>query len=163
MASFGFSVGDFITCLSLIRQVTQALKDSKGSVYDYKSFLQTLNSLNQTFTTSELVYLQWQNHSRQSCSAYENNTVAMINGILYERLQCKNLMERFLKSTKLYTDAFLMQREKVVVRGWRKITWLFEKEEISKLDRDLQGHMRAMQIYTDALFQYGISFYFKAC
>jgi len=151
MASFGFSVGDFITCLSLIRQVTQALKDSNGSVADYKSFLQTLNSLNQTFTTSELVYLQW--HSRPSSPKFESNTTAMVNGILFERKQCKILMEEFLKCSTTYADAFLARRQKAVVRSWKKVTWLFQKEDIIKLDRKLQGHMRAMQIFADALFQ----------
>jgi hypothetical protein len=151
MASFGFSVGDFITCLSLIRQVTQALKDSTGSVADYKSFLQTLQSLNQTFTTSELIYLHLQD--RAAGTKYESNTQAMINGLLYERQQCKGLMESFLKNSTQYTDAFLRRREKAIVRGWRKVTWLYQKEDISKLERDIQGHMRAMQFYADALFQ----------
>jgi len=151
MASFGFSVGDFITCLSLVRQITQALRDSTGSVADYKSFLQTLNSLNQTFTTSELIYLQWQNDVGDP--RYSSNAQAMVNGMLFERQQCKILMDRFLKASEPYSDAFLKRRENTVVRGWRKVTWLYQKEEISKLERDLQGHMRAMQIYADALFQ----------
>jgi hypothetical protein len=151
MASFGFSVGDFITCLSLVRQITQALRGSTGSVADYKSFLQTLNSLNQTFTTSELIYLQWQNDVGDP--KYSSSAQAMVNGMLFERQQCKILMERFLKASEPYTDAFLKRRERAVVRGWRKITWLSQKEEIGKLERDLQGHMRAMQIYADALFQ----------
>jgi hypothetical protein len=151
MASFGFSVGDFITCLSLVRQITQALRDSTGSVADYKSFLQTLNSLNLTFTTSEFIYLQWQNDVGDP--KYSSNTQAMVNGILFERQQCKILMERFLKASEPYSDAFLKRHERVVVRGWRKVTWLSQKEEIGKLERDLQGHMCAMQIYADALFQ----------
>jgi hypothetical protein len=151
MASFGFSIGDFITCLSLIRQVSQALKDSSGSVADYKSFLQTLSSLNQTLTTSELIYLQWQ--SQTSGPAFQPNTQAMVNGILFERQQCRSLMERFLKASAPYTDAFLSRRQNAMVRGWRKVTWLYQKDEISKLERDLQGHMQAMQVYSDALFQ----------
>jgi hypothetical protein len=151
MASFGFSVGDFIACLSLVRQITQALGDSTGSVADYKSFLQTLNSLNLTFTTSELIYLQWQNDVGDP--KYSRNAQAMVNGMLFERQQCKILMERFLKASEPYSDAFLKRRENAVVRGWRKVTWLYQKEEIGKLERDLQGHMRAMQIYADALFQ----------
>jgi hypothetical protein len=151
MASFGFSVGDFITCLSLVRQITQALRGSTGSVADYKSFLQTLNSLNQTFTTSELIYLQWQNDAGDP--AYSSNAQAMVNGMLFERQQCKLLMERFLKASEPYSDAFLKRLERAIVRCWRKVTWLSQKEEIGKLERDLQGHMRAMQIYADALFQ----------
>jgi hypothetical protein len=122
-----------------------------GSVADYKSFLQTLNSLNLTFTTSELIYLQWQNDVGDP--KYSRNAQSMVNGMLFERQQCKILMERFLKASEPYSDAFLKRRENAVVRGWRKVTWLYQTEEISKLERDLQGHMRAMHIYADALFQ----------
>jgi hypothetical protein len=102
MASFGFSVGDFITCLSLVREITQALRDSTGSVADYKSFLQTLNSLNLTFTTSELIYLQCQNDVGDP--KHSSNAQAMVNGMLFERQQCKILMERFLKASEPYSD-----------------------------------------------------------
>ena len=43
MASFGFSVGDFVTCLNLIREVAQALSDSRGSASEYKSLFRNLS------------------------------------------------------------------------------------------------------------------------
>ena len=151
MASFGFSVGDFVAFLSLVRDISQALKSSTGSVADYKAVLQTLNSLNQTFTTSEVVYLQCQ--SRSSQLSYDHNTQAMVNGMLYERQQCRALMEQFLKASTPYTNAFLRHRGNAIMRSWRQVTWLSKAQEINKLDRGLQGHMRAMQVYSDALFQ----------
>src|SRR5271170_2979695 len=101
MATFGFSVGDFIACLQLIREVAQALRESKGSASEYQSLFQTLVSLNQCLAASELIYLQWDMHS--ASPAYKKNGVAMINGILFERQKCKQLMEEFLKSSLPYT------------------------------------------------------------
>jgi hypothetical protein len=69
--------------------------------------------LNQTLTTSELIYLQWQ--SRPSDPAYQSNTQAMVNGMLFERQQCKMLMECFLKSSAPYTNAFLTRRQNAIV------------------------------------------------
>jgi hypothetical protein len=151
MASFGFSVGDFVTCLNLIREVAQALNDSRGSASEYKSLFQTLVSLNQTLASSELIYLQWD--TQAASPTYKKHATAMINGILFERQKCKELLERFLKSSQPYTDAFIIERGRAVVRNWRKVTWLLQKEEVNKLERELQRHLQALRIYTDALFQ----------
>jgi hypothetical protein len=152
MATFGFSVGDFVTCLQLIREVVQALNDAKGSASEYQSLFQTLVSLNQSLAASELIYLQW--NTQAATPVYKKHATAMINGILFERQKCKQLMENFLKSSQPYTDAFIKERGKAVVRNWRKVTWLFQKEEVNKLERELQRHLQALRIYTDALFQY---------
>jgi hypothetical protein len=152
MASFGFSVGDFVTCLNLIREVAQALNDSKGSASEYKSLFETLVSLNQTLAASELIYLQWD--SQATSLTYKTQARAMINGILFERQKCKELLESFIKSSQPYTDAFVKERGRAVVRNWRKVTWLFQKEEVNKLERQLQRHLQALRIYTDALFLY---------
>jgi hypothetical protein len=47
MATFGFSIGDFVACLTLAKNLVEAVKDSKGSVFDFKSLLQTLQALNE--------------------------------------------------------------------------------------------------------------------
>lgn len=152
MATFGFSVGDFITCLQLIREVAQALSDSKGSASDYQSLFQTLVSLNQSLAASELIYLQW--NTQAVGPAYKKNGKAMVNGMLFERQRCKELMGEFLKSSQPYTDAFVKERGRAFVRNWRKVTWLFQKEEVNKCEKQLQRHFQALRIYTDALFQY---------
>lgn len=150
MATFGFSVGDFITCLNLIREVYQALCDSKGSSSEYQSLFHTLVSLNQTLPYSELIYLQWD--TQAAGSAHKKHATAMINGIVFGRQKCKQLMESFLKSSQPYTDAFVKGRGSAVIRNWRKVTWLFQKEEVNKFEKELQRHLQALRIYTDAFF-----------
>jgi hypothetical protein len=147
MATFGFSVGDFITCLNLIREVTQALSDSKGSSSEYQSLFHTLVSLKQTLVSSQLIYPQLDTQAASSA----------INCMDFERQKCKQLMESFLKSSQPYTNAFVKERGSAVIRNWRKVTWLFQKEEVNKFEKQLQRHLQALRILTDALFQYEYS------
>ncbi|KAH8595509.1 hypothetical protein B0O99DRAFT_157229 [Bisporella sp. PMI_857] len=152
MATFGFSVGDFITCLKLIRDVTQAMNDSKGSSSEYQSLFHTLDSLNQALIYSELIYHQWD--TQIASSVYKKHATAMINGICFERRKCSQLIESFLKSSQSYTDAFIKERGRAIIRNWRKVTWVFQKEEVKKFEKELQRHLQALRIYTDAFFQY---------
>jgi len=86
-------------------------------------------SLNQSLAASELIYLQW--NTEAISPLYKKNGAAMINGMLFERQEYKQFMEEFLKASQPYTDAFVNQRGKAAVRSWRKVTWLFQKEEVT--------------------------------
>ena len=155
MAAFGFSVGDFVTSLALINNVSQALKDSNGSASDFKALDQTLQSLSQAMTASEVVHLQWS--ELPASATFKANSKSMINGMLFERQKCRHVMETFLKAAQPYTDAFIHERGKTFVRSWRKVRWLYQKDEVLKLERNLRAHSEALRIFTDALFQYADS------
>jgi hypothetical protein len=58
MAAFGFSIDDFVICLTLVKDLAEAVKDSTGSVSELKSLLQTLQALNKAVTNSQIVHLQ---------------------------------------------------------------------------------------------------------
>jgi hypothetical protein len=154
MATFGFSVGDFIAFLGVVKDVTNALKESTGSASTYRSLIHTLEALNQALTTSGLIYLQWENVP--AAEAYKKDARAMINGMLFHRQQCKELIEKFIESTQSYENAFLgpfLGRKQAMKRNVRKITWLFQKDKVLRLEKDLQRHLTAMQIYSDGLLQ----------
>lgn len=154
MATFGFSVGDFIAFLGVVKDVTKALKESSGSASEYRGLIQTLESLDQALTISGLVYLQWQ--SLPATAGYRKSSQAMINGMLFHRQQCKELIDGFLTSTKSYGNAFLGPFPGYgsgVKKNFRKITWLFQKDKVFKLELNLQRHLKALQIYSDGLFQ----------
>ena len=152
MAAFGFSAGDFITCLGLINNISQALKDSTGSASDFNALNETLQSLSQAIAASEVIYLQWSD--LPTTATFKANSRAMINGMLFQRQRCRLVMEEFLKAAQPYTDALVHERGKSVVRTWRKVRWLYQKDMVLKLERNLKGHLEALRIYTDALFQY---------
>lgn len=56
--SFGYSVGDFVACIVLIKNVAEALDSSSGSMAEVKAVAQRLNSLQMAIISSELVYQQ---------------------------------------------------------------------------------------------------------
>jgi hypothetical protein len=154
MAAFGFSIGDFIAFLGVVKDVTLALKESTGSASSYRSLIQTLEALNQALTTSGLIYLQWEN--MPATETYKKDSQAMINGMLFHRQQCKELIEGFIGSTQPYQNAFLgpfQGRAPSMTRNMRKITWMFKKEKVLTLENDLHRHLTAIQIYSDGLFQ----------
>jgi hypothetical protein len=159
MATFGFSIGDFVTCLTLAKNLVEAIKDSTGSVFDFKSLLQTLQALNEAVTHSQIVHLQWE--ALVIDPSFKKNSLAMINGMEFARQQSKKLLEDFIESLQPYTDVFIKSNGKPVLRNWRKITWHFQKDQSGKLERDLNRHLEALRIYTDALFQYTAGWQFR--
>jgi hypothetical protein len=105
MAAFGFSIDDFVTCLTLVKNLVEAVKDSTGSVSELKSLLQTLQALNEAVTNSQIVHLQWE--ALIVNPAFRKNSLAMINGMEFARQQSKKLLEEFIESLQPYTDAFI--------------------------------------------------------
>jgi hypothetical protein len=83
MAAFGFSIDDFVTCLTLVKNLVEAVKDSTGSVSELKSLLQTLQALNEAVTNSQIVHLQWE--ALIVNPAFRKNSLAMINGMEFAR------------------------------------------------------------------------------
>jgi hypothetical protein len=119
MAAFGFSIDDFVTCLTLVKNLVEAVKDSTGSVSELKSLLQTLQALNEAVTNSQIVHLQWE--ALIVDPTFRKNSLAMINGMEFARQQSKKLLEEFIESLQPYTDAFTKSDGKLVLRNWRKI------------------------------------------
>ena len=159
MAAFGFSIDDFVTCLTLVKNLVEAVKDSTGSVSELKSLLQTLQALNEAVINSQIVHLQWE--ALIVNPTFRKNSLAMINGMEFARQQSKKLLEEFIESLQPYTDAFIKSDGKIVFRNWRKIKWQFQKDETGKLEQDLNRNLEALRIYTDALFQYTAGWQFR--
>jgi hypothetical protein len=150
--SFGFSVGDFVACLALIKDIVDALNDSTGSKADFKALFGTLKSLENAFKICQLVY--------QCEEPYVEPQVQLKAGeirqqLLGEHQKCKNILEKFVGSLSPYTDAFVDEGSKAVtlVRHIRKITWLSRKAEVAKLEKNLRGHLDSLQMYAAALCQ----------
>jgi hypothetical protein len=101
---------------------------------------------------------------------------AILNGISHELSSCKGLINSFLEHSYKYTTTLLpldkakgfWNSESVLPvlgqkrqthrarfeRHWRKISWIvFKKEDVEKLERDLHGHLLALQLYEGFLQQ----------
>ncbi|KAK2754429.1 hypothetical protein FQN54_007073 [Arachnomyces sp. PD_36] len=163
---FGISVGDFIAVGKLVHDIIDALNKSKGAAADYRSFISTLKSLSNSLNTIK----DFLGQVTQEASHYQVHEAALLNGIGHEIDCCKTLLKSFLKDTYDYTASLLpsdaaerfgvaddfashSSRKKVAVRRlavmWKEVSWaVFRKEDVQRLERDLQGHMRALQTYS---------------
>lgn len=149
--SFGFSIGDFVTVIKLIKDVTVALKSSGESVPEYASLIQTLDSLKRVVTISEIHLIC---ETLPTTEGHRKHYQDIINGIIFHRQQCKELIEKFLELTKPYRDAFLgpfQVRGSGIRKGYWKIRWFYSKDNVAKFESDMQMHLKVLEMYTDAL------------
>ncbi|KAI3320483.1 hypothetical protein HD806DRAFT_506576 [Xylariaceae sp. AK1471] len=162
--SFGFSVGDVVAVGNLVYNIIKAINERKGAATDYQSFVSTLRSLH-SCTNAIKDSLKFS----QATSISELHEVALINGLMYEIHACRDLLNAFLDNTYKYTANLLPLSEarelkeaqtvislfrgrkasmKKLEKAWKKVSWaVFRNEDVQKLERDLQGHMLALQIY----------------
>ncbi|KAH0556713.1 hypothetical protein GP486_005499, partial [Trichoglossum hirsutum] len=149
----------------LVLKITGALSDSRGAAPDYRSFISTLKSFGSCINTISGVLDKYV----QRASASDLHEKALINGILHEGACTVQLLNAFLDDTYKYTASLLPKREskkfeaaqaiircaifrkdglKPFQKAWREISWaVFKKEDVLKLERDLQGHIHAFQTY----------------
>jgi len=143
---FGFSVGDFIAVGTLVYDIIQAISEHKGGAADYRSFVSTLKSL---YSCTNVI--------KDSLEKFTQDD-SLIRGLMYEIRCCRYLINAFLDNTYKYTASLLPRLEarklgmKRLKEVWLKVSWAtFRKEDVQKLERDLQGHLSALQIYEAAL------------
>jgi len=139
---FGVSIGDFLAVSQLIWNISTALSKNKGSKKDCEALLQTLSSLYNALSAAQAIILD------ASPAAVPRKEQSAVNGIVHEARMCKKLLEDFLKCTEKYRMSLLHGGGSWKVRDeWRKISWsLFEKRSVDQLDRDLHGHINALNL-----------------
>lgn len=147
MASFGFSIGDFLAVGDLARRIVEALNDSRGATAEYKSLCELLLSFNRALYAASAIFFY------PSSSAVSRPDTASLNGIRHEMECCKRLMNDFLATSRIYTESLLNGRPGRRFKDeWRKITWcLYRVDDVRKLQANLQGHIGAFQLYTFAI------------
>ncbi|KAH7153670.1 hypothetical protein EDB81DRAFT_791710 [Dactylonectria macrodidyma] len=162
---FGFSIGDFIAVGCLVYDIIETVSSSKGATADYKSFVFTLRSLGNCINAIKNVLEKYlEDNSRRSLQEE-----SLINGIVHETNRCRDLLCDFLDSTYEYSASLLPNNEakrfkkakgvishfrarttdmKQLKKAWREVLWaVFRKEDVQKFERDLQGHLRPLQMY----------------
>ncbi|KAK0105720.1 hypothetical protein ONS95_004242 [Cadophora gregata] len=148
--SFGFSAGDFVASILLIKDVVQALNTSKGSVAEVAALLSTLESLQHAIITSEVVY--------KECGLFDLDDAASLvaktlrTSIEAERNRCHEILVPFIYSVKPHHDVFLRPGWSLI-RQAKKITWLFREDDIAQVDRNLTKHLTAFQMFCQLLTQ----------
>ncbi|KAI0817855.1 hypothetical protein GGR55DRAFT_43659 [Xylaria sp. FL0064] len=166
--SFGFSVGDFIAVASLVHNIIRAISEHNGAVAEYQSCVSTLKSLH-----SCICAIKEGLRFAQDVSSLDLHEAALLNGLTYEMNICRDLLNKFLDNTYKYTAGLLPAGEarkfneaqavislfrrgkasmKRLETAWKKVSWaIFRKEDVRKLEKDLQGHLNALHLYLSSL------------
>ncbi|KAH7305140.1 ankyrin repeat-containing domain protein [Rhexocercosporidium sp. MPI-PUGE-AT-0058] len=147
--SFGFSVGDFVATILLIKDVTQALHSSTGSASEVKELSEHLESLMQAMIISTDVYRLGGLDTLRIETRFAMEAIRA--GIEVEHMKCREVLESFMKSLKPYTNSLVRGHGLSLIRQVRKVTWLHRKDDVAKLQRSIGNHLRNLTMYNSAL------------
>ncbi|CZR68719.1 uncharacterized protein PAC_18618 [Phialocephala subalpina] len=129
--AFGFSVGDFISAISLIKTLISALNDSAGSKPQYQRLIEALFNLERALTEVKNLKVT----ASQGSQKIALEQVAS---------QCQQSIERFLEDNAKFKDTLGLAASKSKW-SWRtnlhKIQWALCKDEaIAGLRAEITGH-----------------------
>ena len=132
---FGFSVGDFISGLNLLRELIKALEDSSGSSKEYRDLIRELYSLERALL--EVKHL----NVNESLQPHKN-------AIMQAAVQCQDAISFFLSQIAKYQPSLSRGGSGNKWRDClRKIQWaLCKKEDVQKFRAQIQGHTSSIAI-----------------
>ena len=132
---FGFSVGDFINGISLIKELINALEDSAGSSSEYRELIKELYSLERALVEVKHLNLnESQLHQKAALCQAAN--------------QCQETIDDFLQTIQKYQPALSNGTLKFSLKGsLRKIQWaLCKKDDVENFRAKVTGHTAAVSI-----------------
>jgi hypothetical protein len=132
---FGFSVGDFITGIQLVREVISSLQSCAGSALDYQTLVYELFTL-------ERALLEVKSLRFEDCEA------AQLDALKCAATQCQSTIDRFLAKIKKYQPSLNAQGSGSKVRdGIRKIQWaLCNKTDLEVFKAEVRGHAGSINL-----------------
>ena len=132
---FGFSVGDFVAGIELIRQLINALEDSAGSSSEYRELIKELYSLERALLEVK--------HLELDASQY-----AQLVALRQAATQCQQTIDEFLTKVRKFQPAFRTGAAKSSWRdSLRKIEWaLYKKEDVERFRAQLSGHTASINM-----------------
>jgi hypothetical protein len=130
---FGFSVGDFISILYLIRDLIKALEDGAGSGKEYRELIRELHTLERTLL--DIKGLKVDDSLQHQKQAIEQAAC-----------QCQNTVSTFLSKVEKYGSALSSKGAGNSVKEvLRKVQWtLWQKEDIKKFRAQIAGHSSSL-------------------
>ena len=117
--SFPFSIGDFLTVGTLIKDICRCLKDNKGSAVEYQELLRELDCLQHALCHLDKL----QNGSLPT------NTLGSIK---YAALSCRHPLEQFLRKIQKYdTSLGVWRKDGAIKNTMKKLRWALSKRKKS--------------------------------
>ncbi len=132
---FGFSVGDFVSGINLIRELIKALEDSAGSSAEYRHLIQELYSLERALLEVKHLDLEQSQHPQ-------------LVALKQVAVQCQETIDGFLNEIRKFQPALGNSGSRSSWKdGLRKIEWaLYKKDDVQKLRAQLNGHTTSINI-----------------
>ena len=131
---FGFSVGDLVTALKVIKDSIEAIEDTKGASADYAAIVSEISCLQDGFEAIEDLQLTLNGAPKQRLA-------------LDRAIQaCQDCIEEFLESIAKY-QKHLQPGRKGFIASYRKIKWaLCKKEDVASFRTKLERHTSSINM-----------------
>jgi chromosome segregation ATPase len=128
-----FSVGDFISSLSLVRDLIKALEQGAGSAQEYRDLIRELYSL-------ERALLEVKHLNVDESLQHRKNAIKQV------ACQCQEMITSFLSKINKYQSALRINGSGNVLKDTlRKMQWaLFKAEDIRKFRAQISGHWSSL-------------------
>lgn len=132
---FGFSAGDFIAAIGLVKDLVKALHDSKGSSREYRELIHELRSLETALLQVKALDLEVEQRAKRVV-------------LRQAASQCQVSIDDFLKGLFKYQPHL---RSGGSSRNWkaafRKIQWhLCKKDDLVKFRAEIGFHTQSIQM-----------------
>jgi hypothetical protein len=132
-AGFGFSVGDFIAGINLVRELIDALDDAAGASAEYRCIVRELFNLESALI--EVKHLSLHESQKSQKIAVEQAA-----------FQCQETIDQFLKNTAKYRSALGWDS---AIPKWRsnlrKMQWALNKsDDLQNFRATIAGHTLAI-------------------
>jgi chromosome segregation ATPase len=126
---FGFSVGDFIAGIQLVRDVISSLQSSAGSALEYQTLIAELFTLERALLEVKAL-------------RYEDCDATQLDALKCAATQCQSTIDKFLAKVKKYQPSLNAQGSSSKVKdSLRKIQWaLCEKADLETFKAEVRGH-----------------------
>ncbi|KAL8834278.1 MAG: hypothetical protein Q9170_003823 [Blastenia crenularia] len=138
-AGFGFSVGDLVLGLKLIKQSIDALQATKGSSADYQALIHEIDSLNDGLEAVEGLRLE------QRLGPKSKPCIAIQEAVL----RCRYCVDVFLSTIAKYQP--WLRTNSVSGPAWKanlkKIKWaLCKKDDVNRFRAELERHSSSISM-----------------
>lgn len=132
---FGFSAGDFIAALKVVKDVIDALRDSGGAGEEYRELINELYTLETALLEVKRVELDDEQHAQR---------VALQQAAS----QCHGTIDEFWKKIQKYQPHLRSEGSGSRVKdGWRKIQWaMCTEKDVASFRAKLRGHTGSINL-----------------
>lgn len=133
--AFGFSVGDFLSAISVVETVIASLNSASGSSAEYQSLITQLYTLESVLLRVKLLEL-------------DDSQNAQVTALREAAAQCEGTIDAFERRINKYRSSLRAEGSGNGLKdGLMKIKWaLCKKDDLARFKADLMAHTASIEI-----------------